>query len=402
MLTLHRILCPVDFSEPSKRALRYALAVARWHEAEIAVLHVEDPLLHAVTVEAGGFPELVERHYQELRDFIDAAGGTSREVRLHIATGRAVTEILEHATGEGADLIVMGTNGRSGIARAVLGSVTEGVVRQATMPVLTIPPSAEVKELDELMPFDSILFASEFSAACKKALESGDRNGTGGRRPSHSASCAPATSFGSGDGPGSTASVRANRCFGISQGCAGKTEAGTPRRRRVSLPAGGSRGRRGSRGRDPRDCRSRERQTDRHGSPNSRRARSTAVRLDDASRDASGNLPGFVDSEGPGDGVLAGVAGRNPGSVCDGNQMNRHSHQAEGSGGKKPPALSARRSTLLSAKARTRESGVSQVSMVTRSESGTEAAARHESRARDRVTWPAPPAWWRSTGAAAR
>ena len=62
MLTLHRILCPVDFSEPSKRALRYALAVARWHESEIAVLHVEDLLLHAATIEAGDYPELAERH----------------------------------------------------------------------------------------------------------------------------------------------------------------------------------------------------------------------------------------------------------------------------------------------------------------------------------------------------
>jgi nucleotide-binding universal stress UspA family protein len=65
----------------------------------------------------------------------------------------------------------MGTNGRSVLARAVLGSVTERVVGQATMPVLTIPPSAEVGEFGELLPFDSILCASDFSAACKKALE---------------------------------------------------------------------------------------------------------------------------------------------------------------------------------------------------------------------------------------
>jgi nucleotide-binding universal stress UspA family protein len=171
MLTLHRILCPVDFSELSMRALRYALAIARWHEAEIVVLHVEDPLLHVATIEAGGYPELTKRPYQELRDFIDAAGGKNRKVRMHIATGRAVSGILEQTTRERSDLIVMSTNGRSGLARAVLGSVTEGVVRQATMPVLTIPPSADVGEVDDLMPFDSILCASDFSAACKQALE---------------------------------------------------------------------------------------------------------------------------------------------------------------------------------------------------------------------------------------
>ena len=170
MMMIHRILCPVDLSEASKRALQYALAIARWHESEITVVHVEDVLLHAATVEAGGHPDMVERQYQALRDFIEEAGGTSRNVRLHIASGRVVSRILEHATRDASDLIVMGTNGRSGLARAVLGSVTEGVVRQAAIPVLTIPPSADVRQF-ELMPFDPILCASDFSPACRRALD---------------------------------------------------------------------------------------------------------------------------------------------------------------------------------------------------------------------------------------
>jgi nucleotide-binding universal stress UspA family protein len=170
MMKLSRILCPVDFSEPSKRALQYALAVARWHESEITVLHVEDALLHAATVEAGGYPELIERNDQELQRFVDDAGGKDRHVRVHVATGRAVSGILEHAAHDGSDLIVMGTNGRTGLARAVLGSVTEAVVRHASVPVLTIPPSAEVGDV-ELIPFDSILCASDFSSACRRALD---------------------------------------------------------------------------------------------------------------------------------------------------------------------------------------------------------------------------------------
>ena len=171
MLTLKRVLCPVDFSEPSRRALRYALTIARWHESELVVLHMEDLLLHAAAIETGGYPDLTESHYQDLRDFINAAGGKNRKIRAHVATGRAVSGILEQATRERSDLIVMGTNGRSGLARAVLGSVTEGVVRQATMPVLTIPPSADAREVDDLMPFESILCASDFSAASMKAFE---------------------------------------------------------------------------------------------------------------------------------------------------------------------------------------------------------------------------------------
>jgi nucleotide-binding universal stress UspA family protein len=171
MLTLHRILCPVDFSEPSKRALRYALAIARWHEAELAVLHVQDALLHAASAEAGDYAGLADRRSDELREFIDAAAATGRKVRTYMARGRVLSEILDLAAREGSDLIVMGANGRTGMARAVLGSVAEGVVRQATMPVLTIPPSADVAAFEELMPFDPIVCASDFSAACKKALE---------------------------------------------------------------------------------------------------------------------------------------------------------------------------------------------------------------------------------------
>ncbi len=148
MMMPHKILCPVDFSEPSKRALRYALAIARWYDSELTVVHVEDALLHAAALEAGGYPELGERQYEELYQFVEDAGGKNRNVRVEIATGRVVPAILEHATRDGSDLIVMGTNGRSGLARAVLGSVTEGVVRRAAVPVLTIPPSADPSGLD--------------------------------------------------------------------------------------------------------------------------------------------------------------------------------------------------------------------------------------------------------------
>jgi nucleotide-binding universal stress UspA family protein len=171
MMTLERILCPVDFSEPSKRALRHALAIARWHESELTVLYVEDVLLHAASVEASGYHDLPERQNQELREFVDDAGGGDRGVRTISDSGDAVSGILKRATRDASDLIVMGTNGRSGLARAILGSVTERVVQQASIPVLTIPPAAELPESDGLMPFDRILCASDFSPASGKALD---------------------------------------------------------------------------------------------------------------------------------------------------------------------------------------------------------------------------------------
>jgi len=169
MLTLHRVLCPVDFSDPSRRALRHALAISRWHESELTVLHAEDVLLHAASVQAVGYPGLAARHYQELRELIDDAGGKSRDVKVHVVTGDPVSKILEHAAHDASNVIVMGTHGRSGLTRAVLGSVTERVVRQSSTPVLTIPPSAELR--DDLMPFDTILCAADFSPACREALD---------------------------------------------------------------------------------------------------------------------------------------------------------------------------------------------------------------------------------------
>ena len=72
----------------------------------------------------------------------------------------------------------MGTHGRSGLARAVLGSVTERVVRESPTPVLTIPPSAELR--DDLMPFDSDSVRVGFFSRVQEGTRHGDLDGTGG------------------------------------------------------------------------------------------------------------------------------------------------------------------------------------------------------------------------------
>jgi nucleotide-binding universal stress UspA family protein len=171
MLTLDRILCPVDFSDASRRALRYALAIARWHGSEITVLHVEDVLLYAASVDAAAYPDIGHTHREDLHAFVVEAGGLDRSVTAAIVTGSPVARILDHAARNASDLIVMGTNGRSGLARAVLGSVTERVVRLSPVPVLAIPPSASACELDQVLPFDPIVCASDFSPACRQALD---------------------------------------------------------------------------------------------------------------------------------------------------------------------------------------------------------------------------------------
>ena len=99
---------------------------------------------------------------------IDGAGGKDRNVKVHVVPrrpGRGIpnTRRAKHR------IDCHGHEWQFGLARAVLGSVTERVVRQSPTPVLTIPPSAELR--DDLMPFDPILCASDFSPACRKALD---------------------------------------------------------------------------------------------------------------------------------------------------------------------------------------------------------------------------------------
>jgi nucleotide-binding universal stress UspA family protein len=88
--------------------------------------------------------------------------------------GNVVDRILDHAGDCRSDLIVIGTRGRSGVARAILGSVADRVLRQAECPVLTVPPTGEdvTTNLDATV-FDPILCASDCSASCKKALDVG-------------------------------------------------------------------------------------------------------------------------------------------------------------------------------------------------------------------------------------
>jgi len=169
--TFRRVLCPVDFSAHSERALRHALATARRHESALTVLHVEDVILGAARAELHLGAQGEDESVEELRDFVNGAGGEGQNVKVLMTAGDAVRGILEQATHESSDLIVMGTRGRSGLARVILGSVTEGVVRQSACPVMTIPPAWDPPAANELEPFDPILCASDFSPACRKALD---------------------------------------------------------------------------------------------------------------------------------------------------------------------------------------------------------------------------------------
>lgn len=137
MLPIHAILHPTDFSERAGAAFRMACALARDHGARLVVLHVyPPPLSHGEVVarrQPNGFHEEL---WSALRRVQPREPGLN--VEHWLIEGHAAAEILRAAAEHGCDLIVMGTHGRAGVARLLMGSVAEKVLRKAPCPVLTV------------------------------------------------------------------------------------------------------------------------------------------------------------------------------------------------------------------------------------------------------------------------
>ena len=176
MIEIRRILCPVDFSDYSRRALDHAVAMAGWYESTITVFNVCSVV--PVTAYAPGTPMLpmtvptagdLDALLASMTRFAETEAGVSVSMQFEIGEGDAANEILERSVALPSDLIVMGTHGRHGFDRLVLGSVTEKVIRKARCPVLTVPPGSAEAPASPL--FKRILCAVDFSEASLKALD---------------------------------------------------------------------------------------------------------------------------------------------------------------------------------------------------------------------------------------
>lgn len=142
-ITIRNILYPTDFSERSESAFHFACSLARDNGARLIVLHViPPPICHG---------ELVARrppdgYREQMADWLlrlqEPGSGVNIDHRL--TEGEPYEEILRMAKEESCDLIIMGTHGRTGLSRLLMGSVAEQVVRRAFCPVLTVKiPFAE-------------------------------------------------------------------------------------------------------------------------------------------------------------------------------------------------------------------------------------------------------------------
>jgi len=138
------ILCPIDFSEASAGALRYAAAIADHFAARLILLSVEDPLLTQAADLGTGVLWTAEECKHEIEQFAAKILGADMPaltaLEYEAAVGKPAPEILRIAREQGCDLIVISTHGLTGIRKLFFGSTTERVLRETTQPVLITPP----------------------------------------------------------------------------------------------------------------------------------------------------------------------------------------------------------------------------------------------------------------------
>jgi universal stress protein A len=147
MITIRRILVPTDFSEHALPAVRYAAELADKFGAELILLHVVPDAVLALPDAVMPTPTpladldaLTDAGKQGLANLIAAEKLEARHPRTEVRIGSASAEIVAAASDLHVDLVCIGTHGRGGLARVLLGSVAEHVVRQAPCPVLTVRP----------------------------------------------------------------------------------------------------------------------------------------------------------------------------------------------------------------------------------------------------------------------
>ena len=178
---IERILCPVDFSECSATAYRHARLIAGRFRAALIVQHVVEldqhpTLFYTLSPGVEDFRKtLVSNGQNDLQHFVTTSSGMQPECIVQDVFGSAADAILSLARERAISLIVLGTHGRRGIDRLMLGSVTERVLRYASCPVLAIrPPAPESGKWDandDAVEIRRILCCVDFSVSSKQAVK---------------------------------------------------------------------------------------------------------------------------------------------------------------------------------------------------------------------------------------
>ncbi len=153
-IDIKKILCPTDFSECAEHALGYAQLLSGFSGAKLLLLAAFEPFTYSQGSEffesqydmAGAAMEFESAFKKQLDDRVAAMKLTNHKVSGIFAVGLPFMEIIKAAREQKADMIVMGTHGRTGLEHVLMGSVAEKVVRKAPCPVLTVKhPDHEFK-----------------------------------------------------------------------------------------------------------------------------------------------------------------------------------------------------------------------------------------------------------------
>jgi nucleotide-binding universal stress UspA family protein len=181
ILTIERILCPVDFSEFSAKAYDYALSLAHHYRAKLFLEHVVQPITSPYPYYA--FPDSWSEIYwnldahadTELKQLVQTHRWNGVQPDLVVHRGPVPASILSFADVQSVDLIVMGTHGRQGLDRLAMGSVTEKLLRKARCPVLVVR-----KPVHDFVAHDTgkdpvrlrrVLLCTDFSEPSERALK---------------------------------------------------------------------------------------------------------------------------------------------------------------------------------------------------------------------------------------
>ena len=152
-IRLRRILVPTDFSDHAEHAFLHAATIARWSGAELIVIHVVEKFMdHSLLYsDVWPFQKPVQDYYRDLEEKTAArltetvrdSVGSDVRFRVVVTNGTPSFEITAAAQANEVDMIVIATHGRGGLAKALLGSTTEWVLRKAECPVLVMRSGEE-------------------------------------------------------------------------------------------------------------------------------------------------------------------------------------------------------------------------------------------------------------------
>ena len=173
MIRIKNVLCPIDFFPASEHALEYSIGIAKNYEATLHILHVVSPVLPTSYEFSLKIADLVATFKKQADERIEKYEATAKsngvDVETAVRVGEIDTELQTSIDETQADLVVMGTHGRRGFERWLLGSVTERLLRHCPVPVLTM------SDLDREIAVPPDLYPRSFpDMPLKNPFEAGD------------------------------------------------------------------------------------------------------------------------------------------------------------------------------------------------------------------------------------